>query len=195
MLYHKAVTLLFRLESLIIISALMLMPIAGHALDLKKTPVRKTAPVKTQSKPINPRQARAAAMAQPVCAGAPLPDIDVTDLRLSGSGKQGKAHQVTVDIINGGQCATGKFSIKASMRIQGQGIDKVVQLGRKGVPSLKPCRKDPCSGASSSVVFRFTPQYNHALYGITVEADPGNNINEFRENNNSAQVDLRIQNY
>ena len=81
------------------------------------------------------------------------------------------------------------------MRIQASGIDKTVNLGSKGVPSLKPCRNDNCSEASHGFGFKFKPTHNHALYIVTVEADAGNGVNEFREDNNREQVDLRIQNY
>jgi hypothetical protein len=206
MILHKPAPMLFRLKSLIIISLLLLMPLAGHAQDLlsltlqekkislQRAPVRNSAPAKIRPV-VKPRQARAAGHQQPVCEGAPLPDIEAKNLRIEGSRKPGESHTITVDIVNGGQCATGKFSIKATMRIQAQGIDKVVQLGTKGAPSLKPCKNETCSGASVSLVFTFTPQYNHAFYDVTVDVDAGNNVSEFREDNNRIRGDLRIQNY
>jgi len=169
MINHKVANMISRLEALIIISIFLLIPIAGHAQDFQMTPVQKTAPVKLNPT-INPQQARVAGYKQPLCTGAPLPDIDAKDLRIEGSGKHGQPHRVKLIIVNHGQCETGKFSIKASMRIQGQGIDEIVQLGSRGAPSLKPCKSETCSEASHSVAFKFTPQYNHALYDITVDA-------------------------
>jgi len=206
MILHKSATMLFRLESLIIISLLLLMPLASHAQDLlsltlqeKKTglqgaPVRKSAPAKIRPV-VEPQQATAAGHQQPVCEDAPLPDIEAKNLRIEGSRKPGESHTITIDIVNRGQCATGAFSIKATMRIQAQGIDKVVQLGTKGAPSLKPCKSETCSEASYSLVFTFIPQYNHAFYDVTVDVDAGNNVSEFRENNNRIRGDLRIQIY
>jgi hypothetical protein len=200
---HKSAAMLFRLESLIIISLLLLMPIAGHAQDLlsftsqekTRAPARRSAPAKIIPVVNNPLQATAAGHQQPVCEGAPLPDIEAKDLRIEGSGKHGESHSITVDIVNSGQCATGAFTIKASMKIQAQGIDKVVQLGTKGAPSLKPCENETCNEASYSLGFTFVPQYNHAFYDITVDVDAGNKVSEFRENNNRIRGDLRIQIY
>jgi hypothetical protein len=206
MILHKSATMLFRLESLIIISLLLLMPLAGQAQDLlsftssektispQRAPVKKSAPAKIRPM-VKPQQARAAGHQQPVCEGEPLPDIETKDLRIEGSGKHGESHKITVEIVNSGQCASGAFSIKATMRIQAQGIDKVVQLGTKGAPSLKPCKNESCDEASYSLVFTFIPQYNHAFYDVTVDVDAGNNVSEFRENNNRIRGDLRIQIY
>ena len=194
MIIHKTATLLFKVESFFITSLLLLMPLTGYSQDLQKTPVRITAPLKINTT-IKPRQVTAAGHKQPVCEGVPLPDIEAKNIRIEGSRKQGTPHKVVVHMVNNGQCATGKFKIKAKMRIQASGIDKVVQLGTKGARSLKPCRSKPCGESSLSVVFRFTPQYNHAFYDVTVDVDSANKVNEFRENNNQLRIDLKIQNY
>ena len=141
---------------------------------------------------------------QPVCEGAPLPDIEI----LHGSGMSGSAvlnssggidvvqpFSFSVVVINRGQCATGIFSIKAEMRVQASGVDKVVQLSSKGAPSLKPCRTSNCSDSRHSVRFEFTPKHNHGYYDFTIEADASHSINEFNEENNEIHDDLRINEY
>jgi hypothetical protein len=142
-----------------------------------------------------PARATAAGHQQPVCSGTPLPDIATTNMTIGGPRKQGKSHKVTVNFVNRGQCATGKFTVKASMKIQASGVNKIEQLGTKGAPSLKPCRSKPCGDATSSVSFTFVPQYNHAFYDITVDVDAKNVVNEFRENNNQIRGDMRIRVY
>jgi hypothetical protein len=206
MIVRKPATMVFRLESIIIISLLLVMPLASHAQDLlslttqeKKIspqgiPVRNPAPAKIRPV-VKPLRATVAGHQQPVCEGTPLPDIEAKNLKIEGSGKPGESHTIIVSVVNRGQCATGIFSIKAAMRIQAQGIDKVVQLGTKGAPSLKPCKSETCSEASHSLVFTFIPQYNHAFYDVTVDVDAGNNVSEYRENNNRIRGDLRIQIY
>jgi len=182
------------------------MPLVGHTKDLQSltlsektispqgASVRKSTPAKITPM-VKPQQVTAAGHQQPVCEGEPLPDIETENITINGSGKHGESHEAIVAIVNHGQCATGAFSIRATMRIQAQGIDKVEQLGTKYAPSLNPCRSKSCAEASYSAVFTFIPQYNHALYDVTVDADADNNVNEFRENNNTIHDDLRIQIY
>lgn len=198
--------MLFNSASLVVITSLLLMPLAGHTQEVlaattsdktvspQRVPIRTTTPPKIKTT-VKPQQARSAGHQQPVCTGAPLPDIDVTDIRIDGPRKHGKSHNAEVYFVNSGQCATSKFTVKASMRIQASGVDKTVQLGTKGAPVLKPCRSKPCGDASHSVSFSFVPQYNHAFYDITVEVDAANVVNEYREDNNKIQGDLKIQNY
>jgi len=153
-------------------------------------------PAPTQLSPLlSPQHATPAGTQQPVCEGTPLPDLVAKNLTVDGSGLPGDPHTITVSVVNHGQCASGRFAIKAYVRIQGQGVDKVEQLGSKGAPSLEPCRSDTCSEASYSTVFNFVPQYNHAYYDFTVEVDSGNNVNEFSENNNEVRNDLSVQVY
>ncbi len=180
------------------------MPLAGQTKDLQSNtlsekkispqgvPVRRPTPAKVTPL-IKPQQVTVSGHQQPVCEGEPLPDIEIENITINGSGKNGESHEANVTIVNHGQCATGVFSIKGAIRIQAQGIDRVEQLGVKYAPSLEPCRSESCVEASYSAVFTFIPQYNHALYDITVDADADKNVNEFRKNNNSIHDDLRIQ--
>jgi hypothetical protein len=162
------------------------------ATTTSETPTKNAKPIRINPG-VSPRQVRTAGQ-QPTCSGAPLPDIAVQGINIDGPRKPGKIHKVTVSVVNQGQCATGKFAIKATMRVQGQGVDKPVNLGNRGVPSLQPCRSKNCAEASFSTTFSFRPAYNHALYTVTVEADAGNSVSEFRENNNKIVDEMRIQN-
>ena len=192
MMLSRSAPLLCSLKSVTPIPFLLLasLPaIAATTADIET--VKNASPPRIQSG-VSPRQVRAAGQ-QPTCSGVPLPDIEAANVSISGSGKQGKVHTVNVGVVNRGQCATGKFSIRASLRIQATGVDKTIDLGRKGAPSLQPCRKRPCN-SSHSVSFRFTPAYNHALYTVSVDVDDTESINEFREDNNQIVDELRIQN-
>jgi len=155
---------------------------------------------------LSPQQVTPTGFQQPVCEGAPLPDIEVlpnigmygsSTLNAAGNFEVVIPFYISVGIINRGQCATGRFTIKVEMRVQAQGVDKVVQLGPKGVASLQPCRSRSCrdTGERKSVRFEFTPEYNHAIYQFTVEADASHSINEFNEENNEVLYDMRINKY
>ncbi|MES0370817.1 MAG: CARDB domain-containing protein [Mariprofundaceae bacterium] len=153
----------------------------------------------TKMKPISP-----VGFKQPVCEGTPLPDIEMLpDIRMRGSSVPDGADglevilpfSISVIVVNRGQCDTGRFSIKANMRIQAPGVDKVVQLGSKGAPSLKSCRTSNCGDSTHGVRFDFTPQYNHGYYNFTVEADASHSINEFNEENNVTDQEFKIDMY
>lgn len=143
-------------------------------------------------------------MKQPICEGTPLPDIEMLpSIGMKGSAILDSAgglevvlpFSISVVVVNRGQCDSGVFSINAKMRVQGSGVDEVVQLGNKGAPSLKPCRTSDCSDAKHGVRFDYTPQYNHAYYYFTVEADATHSINEFNEENNVTNQEMRIDQY
>lgn len=153
----------------------------------------------TKMKPISP-----VGFQQPTCEGTPLPDIEMLpDIRLRGSSVPDGADglevvlpfSISVIVVNRGQCDSGAFSIKAKMRIQAPGVDKIVQLGSKGAPSLKTCRTSNCGDSTHGVRFDFTPQYNHAYYNFTVEADASHSINEFNEENNITDQEFKIDMY
>ena len=144
---------------------------------------------------ISPQHMTATALQQPTCEGAPLPDLMINNIQIYGPGRHGEEHEVSVNVVNKGQCDSGPFAIHVKMRVQAQGVDKMVEIGNKGVGSLEPCRSAGCAEASHSESFSFTPQYNHALYSITVEVDSTDSVNEFNEKNNEINRDLRIDNY
>ncbi|ATX82990.1 CARDB protein [Mariprofundus ferrinatatus] len=177
--------------------------VVQHDTRSVRKPELRTRPVQATTA-ISPQTLSSASFQQPTCEGAPLPDIEA----LYGSGIQGGAvlnssggitvtlpFSVPVIVVNRGQCDTGIFSVKAEMRVQAQGVDKVVQLGSKSIHSLPPCRSKGCGEAKESVRFDFTPQYNHALYSFTIEADATHSIDEFNEDNNEIEPELRIDEY
>jgi len=177
------------------------LPAQSRAVQHDARAVRKPAQISTMIKPGTVTQAD---IHQPTCESAPLPDIEA----LYGSGIQGGSvlnssggitvtlpFSVPVIVVNRGQCDTGIFSVKAEMRVQAQGVDKVVQLGSKSIRSLPPCRSKSCNEAKESISFDFTPEYNHALYSFTIEADATHSIDEFNEDNNEIEPDFRIDEY
>ena len=119
----------------------------------------------------------------------------INNIQIYGPGRHGEVHDVSVNVVNKGQCDSGPFAIHVKMRVQAQGVDQMVEIGNKGMASLEPCRSSGCAEASHSESFSFTPQYNHALYDITVEVDSTDSVNEFNEKNNEIRRDLRIDNY
>ncbi|WP_171966451.1 CARDB domain-containing protein [Mariprofundus micogutta] len=149
---------------------------------------------------IAPQTLSSANFQQPVCEGTPLPDIEITHISISGSSSNNGAgglqihipYGLTITVVNRGQCDSGRFTITATMRVQGQGVDETTQLGTKGLNSLQPCRTKNCSDAASSIGFSFTPRHNFAFYEFNIEADAGNYINEFNEENNELSDSLRI---
>jgi hypothetical protein len=172
--------------------------VAGTAVTSERAaadvPARQ--PRRVQVPPVmRPLKATASGQQQPVCESAPLPDLTVSDITISGPGEPDRQHGISLTVSNKGQCASGVFTVKATVRIQSSTIDKVLTIGTRGVGSLQPCRSSTCSEAQQSLSFDFIPQYNHALYNFTVEADPGNVIKEFNEDNNTVVNDLRITVY
>jgi hypothetical protein len=153
----------------------------GQAGPAAATPVYKT------------QHANAAGNQQPMCDGAPLPDITFSSLTFGGSGRLNETQDLTVTVVNTGQCASGKFSVKATLRIQNENTDSTMVLGSKGIGSLDPCRSSSCAEASDSVTFWYKPESKFTLYDFTIEADAGNNVNEFNEDNNFIYNSLRYQ--
>jgi subtilase family serine protease len=144
---------------------------------------------------VRPTELTAAGLQQPVCEGAPLPDLAISGINVSGSGRAGESHSVSVTVVNRGQCASGPFSVTASMQVQADNVGENIALGSKSQLSLNPCTSAYCNEASRSVSFAFLPAYNHALYRLEVEADSQNSINEFNEKNNKIAEELRIDTY
>jgi len=156
------------------------MPVQRDTRSVRK-PVQRAELPKQFSTMLKPGTVTQVGVHQPTCEGTPLPDIEA----LHGSGIQGSSvlnssggitvtqpFSVPVIVVNRGQCDTGIFSVKAEMRVQAPGVDKVVQLGSRGIRSLPPCRSKNCGDSKDSTRFDFTPQNNHALYTLPLKPMP-----------------------
>ena len=144
---------------------------------------------------LSPEAARMELPKQPECEGRPLPDIDVESISVSGSGMPGSTHDVNISIVNRGQCDTGPFTVSLEVLVQvpSRDIYETNTVGVKGVPSLKPCVTRSCHEASYSVSFSYKVRNDSpAHYEFSVEADGGDDVEEFNEKNNEIERGCQI---
>jgi hypothetical protein len=164
---------------------------ATRAAASRKVPEKKIVPVQATTR-VRPSELTASGLQQPVCEGAPLPDLAISEVNIDGPERAGESHTVNVTVVNRGQCASGPFNISASVRVQASDVARVDALENKNSLSLQPCRSAGCNEAEESFKFQYVPQYNHALYRFSLQVDPGNVVNEFNEKNNVLSQELRV---
>lgn len=150
---------------------------------------KKTKPRTGQKATLKTKAEPAELPPQPRCNEPALPDITIESFKFSGSAgtwQPSQKYRVGVVVKNIGQCETGVFLVKLSVRLQVPSIrnDETLPVGTKKVYSIQP-RRTGVSEGTSEVWFDYVPgDYQWAQYTFTAVADSTNHIQEFDEANN-----------
>lgn len=171
--------------------------VAGQGVAVPQQPLRRpvvrervaTPAVAPQiSTTVSPQQATLQGLKQPTCSDAPLPDLVISNVSLSGNGYPGTEHSLGVTVQNSGQCASGIFSVRVEVleQVPARNIHRTREVDTKGYRSIEPCRSSICDSATMYFNYTLLPDY-YAYYDFNILVDWNNGVQEFNEDNNSRE--------